>query len=90
MIEAGSGLIVGKANLIDSLEALSESEYYLHVDKHKIPRMAGVSSRWKYPWVLDGAIHFSCPISYAHPKGAVIWVKITNEMLTVNRKTGVR
>lgn len=81
LIGSGSGLIVGKVNVMDSLDALTESEYYLHFDKHKIPRTAGVSSKWKYPWVLDGAVKFDSPIPYTHPKGAVIWVKLTNDTL---------
>jgi hypothetical protein len=81
LIESGTGLIVGKVNLIDSLDALSEREYFLHVDKHKIPRIAGIASKWKYPWVLDSAVKFDSPIPYDHPKGAVIWVKLTNDTL---------
>ncbi len=81
LIAARSGLIHGKAELVDSLDAIPAAEYYNHIDKHKIPRMSGFAEKWKYPWVIRNAIKFNEPVPYCHPQGAVIWVKLTNEML---------
>lgn len=81
LIESGTGFIVGKATLVDSLECLTETEYFQHVDKHQIHSPTLASSKWKYPWVLEDAIKFRDPVRYIHPKGAVIWVKVTNSML---------
>lgn len=83
LIESGSGLIVGKANLTDSLDALLGSEYFNHTDKHQINDPALALSKWKYPWVLEDAHIFVDPIRYSHPKGAVIWVRLSDEMLMV-------
>lgn len=81
LIESGSGLIVGKVNLVDSLDALPESEYFNHIKKHQIESREISVSKWKFPWVLEDALRFPKPIQYSHPKGAVIWVRLTNEIL---------
>lgn len=81
LIESGSGLIVGKVNLTDSLEAIPEREFFNHTEKHQITNSLIATSKWKYPWVLDCATRFDTPIQYCHPKGAVIWVKLNNEIL---------
>jgi hypothetical protein len=77
LIKAGSGLIVGEVEIVDSLDALPLDEYSQHIMKHKIPKgLPGVREKWKYPWVLKNAIRYKNPIPYNHPKGAVIWVKL--------------
>ena len=71
LIEAGTGLICGKAELVDSLDPLAAEEYFKHIDKHQIPQgMPGVSEKWKFPWVLRNVVRFEKPIPYTHPKGA--------------------
>lgn len=77
IIESGSGLIVGLANLVDCLPALEASNYFSHFDKHRIPKMDGITHKWKYAWVLEGATRFETPIPYRHPRGAVIWVNLS-------------
>jgi len=83
LIEAGSGLIRGQANLIDSLEPLSVAEFRKNVNKHKIPYRGceHLAEKWNFPWVLDNAKRFETPIRYRHPKGAVTWVRITPGIL---------
>lgn len=76
LIEKGTGLIVGKANLVDSLSPLAVDDYFNHVSKHRITRRDGVSDKWRCPWVLEDVVKFDAPIKYNHPKGAVIWVRI--------------
>lgn len=73
LIESGSGLVVGEANLIDSLEAIEAND--THYDKHLVKDVA-LLEKWKYPWVLAGAEKYETPIPYTHPKGAVVWVKL--------------
>lgn len=33
-------------------------------------------NKWNTPWVLEGSFRYKFPISYKHPAGAVIWVKL--------------
>jgi hypothetical protein len=75
LIESGSGLIMGEAFLLDCLNPLDEikamaSILYHHVTDKKLLK------KWKYPWVLKDAKRYKEPISYKHPQGAVIWVKL--------------
>ena len=78
LIEQGSGLIVGHANLVDSIGPLSTYDYYDAHDKHMIPDTIH-NTKWRHAWVLVGAKRHETPIPYAHPKGAVIWVKLGEE-----------
>ena len=76
LIEKGSGLIIGKANLVDSLPPLDPDDYFNHLLKHRITKRDGLNERWRCPWVLADVVKFETPVKYSHPKGAVIWVKI--------------
>ena len=73
LIESGSGLIVGEANIIGcSLNPIKPDLSFF--DFHKVKDIE-LSKKWKYAWVLDNPIKYNNPIPYKHPKGAVIWVK---------------
>ena len=74
LIEAGSGLIVGSVDIIDSqdIHVLKSKEF---IQYHKIENLS-LLDKWPYAWVLSNAKRFDKPIPYTHPKGAVIWVKI--------------
>src|SRR5690554_5374478 len=74
LIEAGSGMIVGEANLLGCCnEAIELNDK--HFDKHKVKDIE-LLKKWKYAWVLADAIRYENPIPYEHPQGAVIWVKL--------------
>lgn len=72
LIEAGSGLIVGSVEIINSFKVDNNPFFTIH---HKIKDLSLVD-KWPYAWVLSNAKRFEEPIPYKHPKGAVIWVKI--------------
>jgi len=76
LIEAGSGLIVGEANLkgCSPLPIKPDNKYF---DKHKIKDVE-LLKKWKYAWFLSDVKKYDIPISYNHPKGAVVWVNIKN------------
>ena len=77
LIEAGSGLVIGTANLTDSKGPLSTEEWRRGVSKHKVPYRGceHLAKKWNHAWVLEEAERFKYPIPYQHPKGAVIWVR---------------
>jgi len=82
LIIAGSGLIVGEVDLIDSLDAIALDEYSKYISKHRIPKgLPGIREKYCYPWVLQNAIWYQDPIPYQHPRGAVTWVKFNNGVL---------
>jgi hypothetical protein len=77
LIEAGTGLIVGECELVDSLIALRphETDCDMHFNRHQVDDSA-LLEKWCHPWVLESAKRYDKPIPYDHPKGAVIWVKL--------------
>ena len=75
LIEAGTGLIVGEANLVDVRPPLSRAEAAATKKYHQVDDLL-LLIKWKYPWVLQGARRYETPIAYNHPKGAMIWVKL--------------
>lgn len=80
LIRKGSGLVVGTANLIDSLPALDTLATYAEAEpRHQIPpqrQQLAFSDGWRRPWVLRDARALSKPVRYRHPSGAVIWVNL--------------
>lgn len=80
LIKAGSGQIVGSAELVDCLPALSPEQLRQTHDFHGIPdsQIAEVlANNWTTPWVLRGVKRFERPVPYHHPYGAVTWVELS-------------
>ncbi len=79
IIAAGSGSIIGTCRIISVRGPLSSNEYALaytergeaDVDSPEMPYLK------TYAWVLDQARRLKSPIPYLHPKGAVIWVRLS-------------
>lgn len=74
LIESGSGMIVGEVELIGCSPKPIPPDRSLIV-YHKVEDMELIK-KWKYAWYLNKAKRYDKPIPYAHPKGAVIWVKL--------------
>ena len=74
LIESGSGLIVGEANLM----YCSDKPISNHPSQFKYHQVedAELLKKWKYAWGLSCAKRYEKPIPYNHPQGAVIWVKL--------------
>lgn len=71
LIEAGSGLIVGKTTITDCIRNADRSQ----IHKHKVTN-AMLLLNYHHAWVLNDSKRFEEPIPYTHPRGAVIWVKM--------------
>lgn len=79
LIRAGSGNVVGTANLTGCGAPLSDEEMALEQDRHGIPAertMEAIRSGWTVPWFLSDASSID-PVPYLHPKGAVSWVRLS-------------
>jgi hypothetical protein len=79
LIEKGSGMVLGTAEIVDCLPALDPLTYGAHFGKHGIGpsrQPAAVDGGWLVPWVMAGAQRLDQPVPYDHPNGAVIWVKL--------------
>lgn len=84
LIQKGSGLIVGTANLSDSV-LRSLTYLSLHKHRHQCDRAELVKySHGKgklHTWVLKGVKRLKTPVPYTHPQGAVIWVTLPDDIL---------
>lgn len=75
LIEAGSGLIVGECEIVDSLLALRPWEYEMTQPHHQVDNH-DLLEKWCHPWWLKNAKRYDDPIPYEHKKGAVVWVRL--------------
>jgi len=73
LIESGSGLIVGEAQLIECFKIKHDDKSL--VSYHKV-RDTELLKKWCWAWVLKGAKRYVDPVPYDHPQGAVIWVNL--------------
>lgn len=84
LIRAGSGLIVGSADLIGCRPTLSLAQMRYSVDFHGIPDDQ-IESAWQAgrttPWVLSNVEVLDNPKPYKHKSGAVVWVDLPDEEL---------
>lgn len=77
LIQSGSGKILGEAHLHNCIEVDTtdkELKKYHCIGDEELLR------KYSYAWVLTNVVKFEKPIPYKHPQGAVIWVKIDNEV----------
>jgi len=80
LIRCGSGLVVGTCEIVDVIGPLSKSEMLQNFKKHRIPLRIlrhGLPHKKNYAWVLKNAKPLREPVPYRHPRGAMIWVKLT-------------
>ena len=77
LIKSGTGCIYGTVEIVDCFE-LSLEQYQISYPMHKIPieYINCLPYKNTYAWVLKNPKIFNKPITYQHPKGAVIWVNI--------------
>lgn len=85
LIRGGSGLVVGQAELVDSLGPFTFGQLGNRQDMHAVPEadLVPFMRRYKdqaHAWVLDRVVAFEQPIPYEHPSGAVIWVTLSDEV----------
>jgi hypothetical protein len=83
LIRKGSGTVIGVADLIDSRGPLSQGEMLATQNYHLITpeRLAMPAvSKWRHAWVLKNAKALNRPVAYSHPKGAVIWVNLDDQV----------
>ena len=80
LIKSGTGTIVGKCELVDVIGLIDIDVLKHNIDKHCVPLdqfdqvFGGYKKR--YAWVLEKVVAYHNPITYNHPQGAIIWVKL--------------
>jgi hypothetical protein len=71
LIESGSGLIIGEADLIDCIGPLDAKTYERERNKHRSSKLFEAQYPTLFAWVLENA-HPTAPVAYDHPQGAII------------------
>lgn len=81
LIRGGSGLVVGTADMVDSLGPFTFEQLRNRQDKHAVPvdDLCPFLAKYKdqaHAWVLSRVVASKRPVPYDHPSGAVIWVTL--------------
>lgn len=80
LIRSGSGRVEGVADLVDC-HALSASVYAAGQAFHRIPPDVVLPYAQRYAWVFAHPRRLAVPQPYPHPRGAVVWVTVSDEIL---------
>lgn len=94
LIRKGSGQVVGVATISGSLPAIANATDYAAAEsKHGIPpdrQGKAFADGWRTPWVISHARTLATPVPYDHPSGAVIWVNLSEPVVSAIRaQTGL-
>ena len=79
LVESGTGSVVGVADLIDVHGPLTLKDYIAKASTAGLSAAEareGLPYSRTYAWVLKRAKRLAQPVSYRHPQGAVIWVRL--------------
>ena len=86
VIAKGTGAIVGAVELTHCIGPLGLSELMEHRDlahESELEIIDDIKNGYVYAWVLSNAKHFDPPVRYKHPSGAVTWVNLSPDRLTL-------
>ena len=75
LIQSGSGLIMGEAELVDSIP-FDVRKFEDNHNHHQILSWHMIPYKQPYAWILKNVKKYTQPVPYTHPQGAVIWVNI--------------
>lgn len=79
LIGSGTGSVLGEADLVDVVGPLSREDIAASVDRHRVARdwhTEPMPYANTYAWVFARPARYPEARPYAHPPGAVIWVKL--------------
>lgn len=79
LIQSGTLAVVGVADVVDCIGSLSDEERSAAADRHCVAPAEWSNPKfmdYRFAWVLSNVQRLSMPVSYRHPSGAVIWVKL--------------
>lgn len=81
LLQSGSGTSVGVCDLVDCLGPISPGDLRKNSRKTGITRTTtGSSYKQTFAWVLKNARRLAKPVPYDYPAGAIIWVRLNDEV----------
>jgi hypothetical protein len=84
LVHKSRGIVVGLADLVESLGPLTENELLASFRLHLIPcdrLRSAAAERYRYAWVLDNARPLASPMPCRPPLVAVTWVNLGGELV---------
>ena len=69
------GQLLGRARLVDCFE-LSQDTFEAHAHRHCVAEWSSLMYKRAFALVLKQPRRFEKPFTYAHRRGAVVWVKV--------------
>jgi hypothetical protein len=92
LIRKGTGLVVGTAEIVDSLPPLDVAGFAATRDRHHIPAELDaevLAAGCVHPWVLRHVRRLPCPVPAGQKAGQVIWVPLDPGAITaIDAQTG--
>ena len=86
LIKSQTGHIFGTCRIVDCIGPLSLTQMLANGEKHRVSETM-LSTYYRpgktFAWVLADPQQLPQPIHYRHPAGAVIWVKLTEDIVPV-------
>jgi hypothetical protein len=78
LIRSRSGAVPGVCDVVDCFGPLTAEQFRKNARKAGMkPSEANLGFyRETFAWVLENPRYLKAPVSYKHPRGAVIWVKL--------------
>lgn len=86
------GQILGVADLVESLPALTETAFKEARGKHGIPPEDDarvLQDGWVYPWVIRNVRKLGTPVFSGQRPGQFIWVPIAAQVIDELRRTAI-
>jgi hypothetical protein len=93
LVASGSGTVVGLCDLVDCVGPLTANQFRKNAKKAGMrPSEAELGwYRLTYAWVMAKPRMLKQPVPYAHPQGAVIWVRLDGKVeREIRNQLGVR
>jgi hypothetical protein len=87
LIRQGSGLIVGAADLLDVVGPMSPAALVREANKTGNAHL-DVSYLRSFAWVLGNVRRLATPVPYSHPNGAVVWIRLPQEVARITTAPG--
>lgn len=79
LLASGTGLVVGTCEILDVVGPLSLRE--LRANAHRLgapdTKVPGLPYPKTFAWVVGKPKRLAKPVAYLHPRGAVVWVRLT-------------
>lgn len=83
LVQSGTGTVVGLTELVGVVGPLGRSDFAANAHQAGISNAdasRGLPYSQTFAWIFSNSRRLSVPVSYCHPRGAVIWVTLESSV----------